>query len=277
MIADYEGDITKLFEGNEDGELPLLATRNLVLFPGVVSPVLIGRTSSLNLINYLKETPEQAFAVFCQKNADEDNPSKKEQLYEYGVHAKIIRVLEMPGQNGNVTVILQGLGRCRLTEVKGTFPFLKGMVEVAPEKIPDEKDKEFTTAIEDLRNLTIDYVKKNDDIPDEAQFALQNINNAVILLNFVCTSLPFDVAEKVKLLKANTLKDRLFKLLKIIHREMQLLEIKHDIRTKTREDIDEQQREYFLQQQIKNIKEELGNGESYPERKELLEAAKKKK
>ena len=277
MIADYEGDITKLFEGNEDGELPLLATRNLVLFPGVVSPVLIGRTSSLNLINYLKETPEQAFAVFCQKNADEDNPSKKEQLYEYGVHAKIIRVLEMPGQNGNVTVILQGLGRCRLTEVKGTFPFLKGMVEVAPEKIPDEKDKEFTTAIEDLRNLTIDYVKKNDDIPDEAQFALQNINNAVILLNFVCTSLPFDVTEKVKLLKANTLKDRLFKLLKIIHREMQLLEIKHDIRTKTREDIDEQQREYFLQQQIKNIKEELGNGDSYPERKELLEAAKDKK
>ena len=82
MIADYEGDITKLFEGNEDGELPLLATRNLVLFPGVVSPVLIGRTSSLNLINYLKETPEQAFAVFCQKNADEDNPSKKEQLFE---------------------------------------------------------------------------------------------------------------------------------------------------------------------------------------------------
>ena len=132
-------------------------------------------------------------------------------------------------------------------------------------------------AIEDLRNVTIDYVKKNDDIPDEAQFALQNINNAVILLNFVCTSMPLDVAEKVKLLKTNSLKDRLFKLLKILHREMQLLELKHDIRTKTREDIDEQQREYFLQQQIKNIKEELTGGDSYPERKELMEAAKKKK
>lgn len=183
----------------------------------------------------------------------------------------------MPGQTNNVTVILQGLGRCKLTELKSISPFLRGVVEVASEKIPDEKDKEFMTAIEDLRNVTIEYVKKNDEIPDEAQFALQNINNAVILLNFVCTSLPFDVKEKIKLLKSNSLKDRLFKLLKILHREMQLLEIKHDIRTKTREDIDEQQREYFLQQQIKNIKEELGNGDSYPERKELLEAAKDKK
>ena len=277
MIADYEGDITKLFEGGADGDVPVLATRNLVLFPGVVSPVLIGRTSSLNLVNHLKDHPDEAFAVFCQKNADEDNPARKEDLYEYGVHAKMIRALEMPGQQGNVTVILQGLGRCRLTELKGAQPFLTGTVEVAPEKIPDVKDKEFMAAIEDLRNLTIDYVKKNDEIPDEAQFALQNINNAVILLNFVCTSLPFEAKEKMKLLKANSLKDRLFKLLKILHREMQLLEIKHDIRTKTREDIDEQQREYFLQQQIKNIKEELTGGDSYPERKELMEAAKKKK
>ena len=277
MIADYEGDITKLFEGDKDGELPILATRNLVLFPGVVSPVLIGRATSLSLINYLKETPDQAFAVFCQKNQEEDNPVKKEQLYEYGVHAKIIRVLEMPGQTGNVTVILQGMGRCKLTGLNSTAPFLKGTVEVAPETFPDDKDKEFMAAIEDLRNVTIDYVKKNDEIPDEAQFALQNINNAIILLNFVCTSLPFDSAEKVKLLKTNSLKSRLFKLLKILHREMQLLELKHDIRTKTREDIDEQQREYFLQQQIKNIKEELTGGDSYPERKELMEAAKKKK
>ena len=94
MIADYEGDITKLFEGNEDGELPVLATRNLVLFPGVVSPVLVGRTSSLNLVNQLKDKPELPFAVFCQKNPEEDNPAKKEQLYDYGVFAKIIRVLE---------------------------------------------------------------------------------------------------------------------------------------------------------------------------------------
>ena len=277
MIADYEGDISKLFEGNEDGEMPIMATRNLILFPGVVSPVLIGRTASLNLVNHLKENGDEPFAVFCQKSVDEDNPTRKEELYEYGVYAKIIRVLEMPGSNNNLTVILQGLGRCKLTSLTQVAPYLKGTVEVAAEKIPDTKDKEFMTAIDDLRNVTIDYVKKNDEIPDEAQFALQNINNAVILLNFVCTSLPFDTAEKIKLLKANSLKDRLFKLLKILHREMQLLEIKHDIRTKTREDIDEQQREYFLQQQIKNIKEELSGGESLPEKKELTEAAAKKR
>lgn len=206
MIADYEGDITKLFEGNKDGDMPVLATRNLILFPGVVSPVLIGRTASLSLVNRLKELPDEPFAVFCQKNADEDNPTKKEDLYEYGVYAKIIRVLEMPGGNNNLTVILQGLGRCRLTAIKSTEPYLMGSVEVAPEKIPDTKDKEFMTAVEDLRNVTIDYVKKNDEIPDEAQFALQNINNAVILLNFVCTSLPFETAEKSSCLRPTRLK-----------------------------------------------------------------------
>lgn len=276
MIADYEGDITKLFEGDMDLEVPVLATRNLILFPGVVSPVLVGRTASLNLINSLKDKENGTFAIFCQKDANQDNPSKDD-LYEYGVYAKIIRVLEMPGPGNNQTVIVQGLGRCRLSEIKKTRPYLKGLVTVAPEDIPDTKDKEFSTAVDDLKATTIEYVKKNDEIPDEAQFALQNINNYVILLNFICTSLPFSVEEKIRLLMENSLKDRVFRTLKILHREIQLLEIKHDIRTKTREDIDEQQREYFLQQQIKNIKEELGNGDSYPERKDLLKEAENKK
>lgn len=276
MIADYEGDVTKLFEESIEGEVPILATRNLVLFPGVVSPVLIGRIQSLNLINHLKDNQNSIFAIFCQKDADKDNPSKKD-LYEIGVYAKIIRVLEMPGSGNNLTVIVQGLGRCHLSEIKGTQPYITGLVEKLPEDIPSANDKEFMAAVDDLKSTSIDYVKKNDDIPDEAQFALQNINNPVILLNFICTSLPFSVEEKIKLLKANSLNNRALKMLKILYRELQLLEIKHNIRTKTREDIDEQQREYFLQQQIKNIKEELGNGDIYPERKELLEKAKNKK
>lgn len=276
MIADYEGDVTKLFEESIEGEVPILATRNLVLFPGVVSPVLIGRIQSLNLINHLKDNQNSIFAIFCQKDADKDNPSKKD-LYEIGVYAKIIRVLEMPGSGNNLTVIVQGLGRCHLSEIKGTQPYITGLVEKLPEDIPSANDKEFMAAVDDLKSTSIDYVKKNDDIPDEAQFALQNINNPVILLNFICTSLPFSVEEKIKLLKANSLNNRALKMLKILYRELQLLEIKHNIRTKTREDIDEQQREYFLQQQIKNIKEELGNGDIYPERKELLEKAQNKK
>lgn len=276
MIADYEGDITKLFEESIDGEVPILATRNLVLFPGVVSPVLIGRIQSLNLIEHLKDNPNSIFAIFCQKDAEQDNPSKKD-LYEIGVYAKIIRALEMPGSGNNLTVIVQGLGRCHLSEITKTQPFITGLVENAPEEIPSSNDKEFIAAVDDLKNTSIEYVKKNEEIPDEAQFALQNINNAVVLLNFISTSLPFNVEEKIKLLKANSLKNRALKMLKILYRELQLLEIKHNIRTKTREDIDEQQREYFLQQQIKNIKEELGNGDTYPERKELLEKAQGKK
>ncbi len=275
MIADYDGDISKLFEASHEGELPILATRNLVLFPGVVSPIIVGRDTSLNLVRRIKNRPDSIFAIMCQKDANQDNPGKGD-LHEYGVYAKIIRILEMPGNN-NITVIVQGMGRCHLSKITATRPFFKGFVEDLSEPSLKKVDREFTTAIDDLKTLSIEYVKKNDEIPDEAQFALQNINNSIILLNFICTSFPFEIEEKIDLLRTDSYTERIFKMLKILHRELQLLELKHDIRTKTREDIDEQQREYFLQQQIKNIKEELGNGDSYPEKKELLEKAKTKK
>ncbi len=275
MIADYEGDVTKLLEENHEGKLPILATRNLILFPGIVSPILIGREASLNLINKLKEKPNAVFAVFCQKDADKEEPGKDD-LYEYGVYARIIRILEIPGSGNNISVIVQGLGRCRLTEIKKTRPYMEGMVETAAEEFPDNGDKIFEAAIDDLRKCAAGYIKLNEDIPDEAQFAIQNITSSIILLNFICSSMPFDITDKIELLEVKSLKDRAFGILRILNRELQLLELKQDIRTKTREDIDEQQREYFLQQQIKNIKEELGNGEMSPERKELIEKAEEK-
>lgn len=274
MIADYEGDVTKLLRENHEGILPILATRNLMLFPGIVSPILIGRESSLNLINRLKEEPNAVFAVFCQKDANMEDPGKND-LYRYGVYARIIRVLEMPGSN-NVSVIVQGLGRCFLKEITRTKPYLRGTVETAPEFFPEDGDKMFNAAIDDLKNSAVEYIKINDEIPDEAQFAIQNISSGIILLNFICSSMPFDIADKIKLLEEDSMNNRIFGILKIINREIQLLELKQDIRTRTREDIDEQQREYFLQQQIKNIKEELGNGEISPERKELVEKAEAK-
>lgn len=272
MIADYEGDVTKLLEENYEGRLPILATRNLILFPGIVSPILIGRETSLNLINKLKEEPNAVFAVFCQKDAGKEEPNKND-LYEYGVYARIIRILEMPGTGNNVSVIVQGLGRCRLTEIKKTRPYMEGIVETVPEVFPEDTDTVFEAAIDDLRKGAVEYIKMNEEIPDEAQFAIQNISSNIILLNFVCSSMPFDIVDKIELLEENSLKNRAFDVLRKLYRELQLLELKHDIRTKTREDIDEQQREYFLQQQIKNIKEELGNGEMSPERKELTEKA----
>lgn len=114
MIADYEGDITNLFKVEVNEEIPILATRNIVLFPGVISPILVGRKVSINLINHLKEAQDTTFAIFCQKDANNDHPQQGD-LYEYGVYAKLVRVLEMPGNDHNVTIIVQGLGRCRLT------------------------------------------------------------------------------------------------------------------------------------------------------------------
>ena len=276
MIADYEGDVSRLFEDGREGEVPILPTRNLILFPGVVSPVLIARASSMQMVERIKSESDSMFAVFCQKDAGKEYPTKAD-LYEYGVFARIVRVLELPVPGNNVTVIVQGFGRCRLQSVTHMQPYLTGVVKAAPEKAAADDDREYATAIDDLRSTAMTFVKKNEDIPDEALFAMQNITNATILLNFICSTMPIDIGERVGLLRENSVKARAFSMLKILHREMQLLELKHDIHIRTREDIDEQQREYFLHQQIKNIKEELGDGEGSPERKELTALAAKNK
>ena len=276
MIADYDGDVTNLFNVNIEGELPILATRNMAMFPGVITPVLIGRRQSLNLLNQIRKHPDAAFAVFCQHNQEIEHPSGAD-LFEYGVYAKLVKVLEMPGPGNNVTAIIQGLGRCHLNKINGTKPFLTGEVSPAMEEMPAVNDNEFKTAMEDLRNITTNYIKLNEDLPDESQFALNNISNDVIAVDFICTNMPFEMTDKAELIATPSIKERVISTLKVLHKEMQLLEIKQNIRTKTREDLDEQQREYFLQQQIKNIKEELGKGEGSPERRELEEKAKTKK
>lgn len=275
MIADYEGDVTNLFNVNIDGELPILATRNIAIFPGVISPVIIGRKQSLNLLDKLRKHNDAAFAVFCQKDQEVENPEGKD-LFEYGVYAKLVKVLEMPGPGNNLTAIIQGLGRCRLKSITRTMPFMLGEVCPAMEDMPKEKDEEFATAMEDMRSTTLNYIRMNEDLPDESQFALNNISNNVIAVDFVCTNLPFSIEDKELLISTGSIKERVIQTLRVLHKEMQLLELKQNIRSKTREDLDEQQREYFLQQQIKNIKEELGGGEGSPERKDLEEKAKSK-
>ncbi|HCN52641.1 MAG TPA: endopeptidase La [Prevotella sp.] len=276
MIADYEGDISSLFNVEVNGDVPVLATRNLVLFPGVITPVIVGRKASLNLIEKIKKNEDATFAVFCQKNADVEEPTQKD-LYPIGTYARLIRTLEMPGQGMNVTIIIQGLGRCHLDSISKQKPFLVGKTSVAPEIMPDKDDKQFNAAVDDLRKMAGRYIQENDEIPDESQFALANIGNPIVLIDFVGCNLPLSVMDKIKLLSYDSYVDRAFGCLKILNRELQLMDLQHDIRNKTHQDIDEQQREYFLQQQIKNIKAELGNGEGSPERKELSEKARKKK
>lgn len=273
MIADYDGDITNIFLDGIDGEVPLLVTRNLVMFPGVVSPILVGRVQSIRMVEFLKENENTVFGIFCQKDPDIEVPQFKD-VYKYGVFAKLIRVLDLPGNGNNITIIVQGLSRCRLTEITGRKPFLSGKVKNTPEVIPTSDDEKYQAAIEELRSFAKEFIQKDDDIPNEATFAVDNIHNNLIVLNYICSSVPFKVTDKEELLMKNSMYERVILALKLLNREIKLLDIKQDIRSKTREDIDEQQREYFLQQQIRNIKEELGNGQGSPEKQELVQKAK---
>ena len=275
MIADYDGDIKNLLNVEFEGTLPVLATRNVVIFPGVICPVIVGRKQSLKLLKDISKERDAVFAVFCQKDPNVELPGEGD-LIEYGVYAKLVKVLEMPGPGNNVTAIIQGLGRCHLDELVTNKPMILGKVSPAMEEMPDENDTEFKTAMDDLRSNTVKYIQMNEELPDESQFALSNISNDVIAADFVCSNLPFSLEDKISLITTSSIKERVIGVLRVMHKEMQLLELKQNIRSKTREDLDEQQREYFLQQQIKNIKEELGNGEGSPERKELEEKAKTK-
>ncbi len=276
MIADYGDDVKQVLSTNFDGNVPILATRNMVLFPGVVSPVLLGRTASINMVNAIRNQPNTIFAIFAQKKADTEMPFTSD-LYEEGVLAKLVRVIDHPGQTNEVTAIVQGLGRCRLETITGFTPFFTGIVHSHPEQLEGTDNSVFNTAIEDLRKLTTNYIQQNEDIPDEALFSIENINNNIILLNYICSGLFFPVNEKINMLKEDSMQERVIMALRALNRDMQLLELKQNIRTRTRHDLDEQQKEYFLQQQIRNIKAELGNGEGTPERKELKAKAKKKK
>ena len=271
MIADIDGDIKDLFDNQQPDTAPVLPVRNLVLFPGVVSPILIGRSSSKTLV----QKAEKQGTIICvipQRDPDINDP-QQEDLYEYGVYAKVMKLLTLP--NGNITTIVQGLGRVRLKRIISTKPYLEGETEPIPEIEPERKDREFKTAMDDLRTQVNEYINISDEIPDEATYAIKNISNDFMALSFVCSNMPFPLKEKMKLLMAESLKERLFMVLKVLNREINLQNLKADIRNKTREDIDEQQRNYFLQQQIKNMQAEMGNGESN-EKRELLRKASNK-
>ncbi len=272
MIADIDGDFKSLIEMDTPTELPILPVRNLVLFPGVVSPILIGRDSSMRLVRKA-ERQGSIIGIICQNDPEVEEPGKDD-LFTYGVFAKVVKQLTLP--NGAVTAIIQGLGRLRLIDIIGETPYLTGRVEPAPELMPEKRDKEWKTAIESLRRMVEEYVGMSEEIPDEATFAIRNISNDVMALNFVCSNMPFSTKEKNTLISVDSVKERLFGAMKALNREINLQNLKADIRNKTREDLDEQQKNYFLQQQIKNLQAEMGSGTS-PEKASLLEKAMDKK
>ena len=273
VIADFEGSEEQLMNVKVDDELPILPLRNMVLFPGIFMPVSIGRKSSLKLIRDA-ERRDTYIGVVCQKNAETEIPLLDD-LHSVGTIAKIIRTLEMPDQS--TTVILQGLRRVNLQELVKLEPYLTGKVEALSDELPAKDDKEFQALVEAVKDLTVRYVKSSDMFPQDSAFAIKNISNPMFLINFICTNFPLKKDEKIELLQMGSLSARTYRLLEILNREVQLAEIKESIQMRAREDIDQQQREYFLQQQIKTIQDELGGNGQEQEIEEMRRKAEKVK
>ncbi len=275
MVADFDGDIDSLFEVSHDGEMPIIATRNIVLHPGVLTPIMVTRESTLALVKKLKKKQDLAFAVICQKDPNVDEPDF-EDLYEYGVFGKLVKIFDIPGMGNNVTIVVQALSRCHLESITRKTPYLMGELTTAKEQMPEKNDTEYRMAFEDVKKKALEYVQNNDDLPNEAQFAVTNISNEILCINFMCTNLPFTIEEKATLLGMPSMKLRIFQLLGVLNRELQLLELKNSIRHRTEEKINEEQKEYFLRQQIKNIRKELGGDNQSIERKKLMRLASEK-
>ncbi len=254
-------------------ELPILPLRNMVLFPGVAMPVMVGRSKSMRLIKEASHK-KTLIGVVCQRDMETDDPDFKD-LYPVGVVAEIVRLLEMP--NGTTTAILQGKKRFELKELTSVEPFLVGKISMLEDKMPAKNDKEFEALTSTIKDLTIKMISANTEPPRDLIFSIKNNKNIIYLINFACSNIPTGAAEKQDLLLIGDLKDRAYRLLFILNREYQLIELKAAIQMKTHEDINQQQKEYFLQQQIKTIQEELGGNINELEIRELREKAAKKK
>lgn len=270
LIADFDGDISSLFDKEIEEILPVLPLRNMMLFPGVVAPVSVGRESSRKLVQQAVKSGS-LIAVTTQLDSTVETPTAKD-LYPIGVVAKVMRVIELP--DGVLTVILQSYSRFRFGEVTRMKPYMRAHVEKIPEILPEADDREYTALVDTCKDSTIRLIRMSDTVRDEAAFAIRNISNPIFLISFICTNLPFPIEEKSELLAINDEKERAFKLLSILNRESQYATLKRNIQNRTREDLDQQQKEYFLQQQIKNIQSELGDDSQNDDVREIMEKAK---
>src|SRR5258705_4339432 len=235
-------------------ELSILPIKNTVLFPGVVIPITVTRQKSIRLIKKAYQG-NRIIGVVAQKNKQTEDPAI-EDMYRFGTIARIIKMLVLP--DGNTTIIIQGKNRFAVKEFVGEEPFLSARIELQTEPLLDLKSKEVQALVQSLKDAASKILKLNPDIPQEAQVALDNINSTAFLVHFLSSNLNVDVAEKQKILEVNNIIDRGTLLLQYMLKEIQMLEIKHEIQKKVHTDIDQQQRDYFLRQQIKVLQDELG-------------------
>lgn len=253
--------------------LPILSLRNTVLFPGVVIPITAGRDKSIKLINDANKN-NKVIGVVSQKD-DEDEDPGFEGINQIGVVAKILRVLKMP--DGNTTVIIQGKKRFKITEPIEETPYLKSKIEPFNEVKPKADDTEFLAILDTIKELALNIIRESPTIPSEASFAIKNIESSSFLVNFISSNMNLEVDKKQELLEISDLKMRALATLKHMNLEYQKLELRNDIQNKVHNDMNQQQREYFLHQQMKTIQEELGGVSHEGEVEEMRAKAKQKK
>ena len=279
---DNEADLIPLMTPEDEEEmnnealpsdLPILPLRNTVLFPGVVIPITAGRDKSIKLINEAN-AGSKVIGVVAQIDENIEDPTPND-VYHIGTVAKIMRVLKMP--DGNVTIILQGKKRFEIDNFTQEEPYFKATIKEYKETRPKKNDEEFETIIDSIKELSIQIIKESPNIPTEATFAIKNIESSPFLVNFVSSNMNLNLEEKQRLLSIIDLKERALETLKYMNLELQKLEIRNDIQSKVRFDLDQQQREYFLQQQMKTIQEELGGVSHEAEIEEMRKKAKTKK
>lgn len=281
-ISDDEPDLIPLLssedEENMNSEsvpeiLAILPLRNTVLFPGVVIPITVGRDRSIHLIKDAYKA-DKIIGVVSQKDSSVEDPHA-EDLHPIGTVAHIIKMLRMP--DGNTTVIIQGKRRFQVDEIIEQEPYLKARITPLSDKKHSAKEKEFVALIDSLRDLSLQIITQSPNIPTEASFAIKNIESPSFLINFISSNMNADVATKQQLLEMVDMKERATRVLEYLTKELQMLELKNQIQSKVKVDIDKQQREYFLNQQLKTIQEELGGSVHDQEINDLKEKALKKK
>lgn len=270
MTHDDEDDMEK--EEVPD-TLPILPLRNTVLFPGVVIPITAGRDKSIKLLQQANKD-KTLIGVVSQKDGNNEDPGK-EDIYEVGTVARIVRMFKMP--DGNTTVIIQGKKRFEVEEVVEEEPFMKARVAILTEKKVRKDNQKFAALIDSIKDMALKIIKESPNIPSEAAFALKNIESDTFLLNFISSNMNLDVDAKQELLEVRDMKERANMVLKHLHDELRMLEMKNEIQSKVKTEFDQQQREYFLHQQMKQIQEELGGNTSEEEIEDMRARAEKKK
>ncbi len=253
--------------------LPILPLRNTVLFPGVIIPISVGRTKSLNLIKDAYSN-SSLIGTVAQKDSSLDNP-KPEELYAVGTVAQVVKILEMP--DGTTSVIIQGKTKFKTTKFVSEKPYYTAEIEALNDSRPNVKDKEYEALVGSLKDLSLRIINLSSNIPTEASFAVKNIESSTFLINFISSNSDVKLHEKQFLLEISDLKKRGTKLLEYLVKEVQMLELKNDIQAKVKVEVDQQQREYMLHQQMKTIQDELGGNPLDQELEELRQKGKKKK